>query len=211
MTTKLTPGQAWCVPLAVLAGLTVGGLNGQRAPADAPGSALTAGTTLTYSSGGREQAPWTVDSIHRGISHGGRDGCTRIFLRMRPDQASATPRVACRGGDTLFAWNATASEWRAERPLGGGMTLRVPQPSGATLNYTTAQVGDTTVSGHRFAFVRTTIVTSDPEGRAIRRLSERYAVALATALGGVFEVPDSAAAGAWRESQRFDLVRVAIP
>jgi len=167
--------------------------------------------TLTYGSGGRDQPPWTVDSVHRALSLGGRSGCTRIFLRMRPDQPSAPPRVACRGGDTLFTWSVTASEWRAERPLGGGMTLRVPQPSGAMLDYATGQLGDTTISGHRFAFVHTTVVTSDAQGRVVRRLRERYAVALATALGGVFEVPDSATTGAWRESQRFDLIRVAIP
>ena len=130
---------------------------------------------------------------------------------MRPDQTSAPPRVACRAGDTLFAWNATAATWRAERPLGAGMTLRVPRPSGARLDYATAQTGDTTISGHRVGFVHTTIITHDPQGRPIRRLTERYALALATALGGVFEVPDSSNAGAWRESQRFDLVRISIP
>jgi hypothetical protein len=211
MTTKLTPGQVWCVPLVLLATVAAGGPAGQRAPVDVPGSALESGMTLTYGSGGREQPPWTVDSVHRGLSLGGRSGCTRIFLRTRPDQPSTPPRVACRGGDTLFAWSATASEWRAERPLGSGMMLRVTQPSGATLEYTTSQLGDTTISGHRFAFVHTAVVTSDAQGRVVRRLRERYAVALATALGGVFEVPDSATTGAWRESQRFDLIRVAAP
>ena len=91
------------------------------------------------------------------------------------------------------------------------MTLRVPQASGATLDYTTAAAGDTTISGHRVGFVHTTIITSDAEGRQVRRLTERYAVSLATALGGLFEVPDSASAGSWKETQRFDLVRIAIP
>ena len=176
-----------------------------------PGSLLKPGAMLTYGSGDREQPPWTIDSVHRDISLGGRSGCTRIYLRMRPDQAVPTARLACRGGDTLFAWNATTNAWRAERPLGAGMTLRVPQQSGATLDYTTAQLGDTTIAGHRVGFVHTTIITNDAQGRPIRRLRERYALALATALGGVFEVPDSAQAGAWRHSQRFDLVRLAIP
>ena len=215
MTTKLTPGRALCVPAVLCVVLALDGQSVEAAAqgpsALVPGAALKAGSTLTYGSGGREQPPWTIDSVHRDVSLGGRNGCTRIFLRMRPDQTSAPLRVACRAGDTLFAWSATAATWRAERPLGAGMTLRVPQPSGATLDYTTAQSGDTTISGHRIGFVQTTIITHDPQGRPIRRLTERYALALATALGGVFEVPDSSNAGGWRESQRFELVRISIP
>ena len=176
-----------------------------------PGSILKAGATLTYGSGDREQDPWTIDSVHHDVTLGGRTGCARIFLRMRRDQPSPTARINCRGGDTLFAWSATTNTWRADRPLGAGMTLRVPQPSGATLDYTTGQLGDTTISGHRIGFVHTTIVTNDPQGRPVRRLTERYAVSLATALGGVFETPDSTTDGAWKESQRFRLVRISIP
>ena len=91
------------------------------------------------------------------------------------------------------------------------MTLRVAQASGASLDYTTGATGDTTISGHRIPFVHTTIVTKDAAGREIRRLTERYAISLATALGGLFEVPDSTNAGAWKESQKFDLVRISIP
>ena len=91
------------------------------------------------------------------------------------------------------------------------MRLSVPQPSGAVLDYETSAHGDTTISGQRLAFVRTVITTRNAQGRATRRLTERYALGLATALGGVFEVPDSAAAGGWRESQRFELLRVEIP
>ena len=217
MLMKLSRGQAsfgGVLSLAVLlAGATSAFATAERQASrgQVPGSALKPGVKLTYGSGGREQAPWTIDSVHRDVAWGGRTDCARIFLRMRPDQLPGSGRVFCRGGDTLFAWNATTNEWRAERPLGAGMTLRVPQPSGAALHYTTAELGDTTISGHRFEFVRTTIITHDPQDRPIRRLRERYAVALATALGGVFEVPDSVTAGAWREVQRFDLVRVEIP
>lgn len=187
------------------------GVGPQGSAAHLPGGALKPGAKLTYGSAGRDQPPWSIDSVHQGVSLGGRTGCTRIYLRMRPDQTSPTARVMCRGGDTLFAWNATANEWRADRPLGANMTLRVPQPSGAALHYSTAELGDTTISGSRFGFVRTTIITHDPQDRPIRRLRERYSVALGTALGGVFEVPDSVTAGAWRETQRFELVRVEIP
>ena len=214
---KSSPGQASRVAIVLATTLIVvlsaarPSAEGQGTSADLPGSALKPGARLTYGSGGRDQPPWTIDSVHQGVSLGSRGGCTRISLRMRPDQPSPTARVVCRGGDTLFTWNAEANAWRADRPLGAGMTLRVPQPSGTTLDYETAALGDTTISGHRLAFVRTTILTRDAQGQVTRRLRERYSVALATALGGIFEVPDSAAAGAWRESQRFELVRVEIP
>jgi hypothetical protein len=178
---------------------------------DTPGSALQRGMRLTYASGGREQAPWAVDSIERDVSLAGRTGCARIYLRIRPDQPAPAPRVVCRGGDTLFTWTASTNEWRAERPLGADMRLAVRQPSGNTLDYSTAGLGDTTISGRSLSFVRTTIITLDAQGRPTRRLHERYSVPLATALGGVFEVPDSASAGGWREMQRFELVRVEAP
>lgn len=91
------------------------------------------------------------------------------------------------------------------------MQLAVRQASGATLEYATAERGDTTVSGLSIPFVRTTIVTRDAQGKVVRRLRERYAISLTSALGGTFEVPDSTASGGWREGQRFDLVRVEIP
>jgi len=183
----------------------------QGVRADVAGGILEAGARLTYGSAGGEQPAWTIDSVHQGVALGGRAGCTRIYLRMRPDQASPTARVLCRGGDTLYAWNAATSVWRADRPLGAEMRLSVPQASGAVLDYATSARGDTTVSGHRVAFVRTVITTRDAQGRATRRLTERYALALATALGGVFEVPDSSASSGWRENQRFDLVRLDLP
>jgi hypothetical protein len=174
-----------------------------------PGAALKPGARLTYGSASGEQPPWSIDSVHQSLSLGGRNGCTRIYLRMRPDQTTPTARVTCRGGDTLFAWNAAASSWRVERPLGANMRLAVPQPSGAVLDYSTSTRGDTTISGHRLSFVHTVVVTRDPQGKETRRLRERYSLAIATALGGVFEAPDST--GGWRESQRFELVRVEIP
>jgi hypothetical protein len=183
----------------------------QGGRADVAGGMLRPGARLTYGSAAGEQPAWTIDSVHQGVSLGDRAGCTRIYLRMRPNQQLPTERVLCRGGDTLHAWNATTSAWRADRPLGAGMRLSVPQPSGAVLDYETSAQGDTMISGHRLAFVRTVITTRDAQGRATRRLTERYALGLATALGGVFETPDSASAGAWRESQRFELVRVEIP
>lgn len=186
------------------------GIASQGVPG-AAGSALKPGARLTYGSPAGEQPPWTIDSVEQGVALGGRTGCTRLYLRLRPDQTTPAARITCRGGDTLFAWVAATNTWRADRPLGASMQLSVPQASGAVLEYATSTTGDTTIAGVRLGFVRTVITTRDAQGRATRRLSERYALAIATALGGLFEVPDSSAAGGWRESQRFDLVRVEIP
>lgn len=199
------------VALVFLGGISIGPHAPSQGGQEPLGRALRPGVRLVYGSGGQEQPPWTIDSVHRDVALGGRTGCARVFLRMRPDQASAPPRTMCRGGDTLYSWNATANEWRADRPLGAGMQLAVRQASGSTLEYVTSERGDTTISGRSWPFVRTTVITRDPQGRAIRRLRERYAISLATALGGTFEVPDSTASGGWRESQRFDLVRIDSP
>ena len=174
-----------------------------------PGSALKPGARLVYGSAAGEQPPWTIDSVHQAVSLGGRIGCTRIYLRLRPDQPTPTARVTCRGGDTLFAWNAATNVWRADRPLGAGMRLAVPQASGSVLDYSTSTRGDTTISGVRLSFVNTVIITRDAQGKETRRLRERYSLPIASALGGIFEAPDST--GGWRETQRFELVRVEIP
>src|SRR6185295_639021 len=120
-------------------------------------------------------------------------------------------RTLCLAGDTLFTWSAAASAWRAQRPVGPGMTLRIPQSNGGAPRYTTGDAGVATIGGHSFPYVETVVQTLDPAGTVIRRLRERYALSLTTALGGTFEVPDSSAAGGWRETQRFELVAVAIP
>ena len=42
----------------------------------------------------------------------------------------------------------------------------------------------------------------------MRRLRERYVLGLATALGGIFEVPDPARPGQWTVQQEFVLARI---
>ena len=59
--------------------------------------------------------------------------------------------------------------------------------------------------------VPTTVTTRDTTGRVLRRLRERFAVSLGTAVGGVFEVPDSSQAGGWRVEREFELVRIVRP
>ena len=175
---------------------------------DVLASGLRAGLRLVYASGATEQPAWTVDSVTHGVAVAQRQGCARIVLRTRPEQPVPEVRLVCRGGDTLFAWNAAAGELRVQRPVGAAMSIALPQANGGTVRYETGDVGEATVSGRQFRFVHTTVTTHDATGRAVRRLRERYAIALATALDGVFEVPDSATAAGWRETQRFALARV---
>jgi hypothetical protein len=89
------------------------------------------------------------------------------------------------------------------------MTLVVPQRSGGRLEYSTGRAEVRVVSGRSILVVPTSIVTVDASGTPTRRLREHYALALATAVEGVFEVPDATAASGWREQQRFTLVRLA--
>ena len=180
----------------------------RQSAGDALASALRPGLRLVYASGATEQPAWTVDSVTHGVAVAQRQGCARIVLRTRPEQPAPEVRLVCRGGDTLFAWNAAAGALRVQRPVGAGMSIALPQSNGGTVRYETGGAGDATVSGRPFRFVHTTVTTHDASGRVVRRLRERYAIALATALDGVFEVPDSAATSGWREAQRFVLARV---
>lgn len=175
---------------------------------DALAAGLSPGLRLVYASGGTEQPAWTVDSVTHGVVVGARQGCARIALRTRPNQPTPELRLLCRSGDTLYAWNAAAAELRVQRPIGASMSIAISQANGGSVRYVTGEVGRVEVSGRAYGFVRTTVTTHDASGRVVRRLRERYATALATALDGSFEVPDSTAAGGWRETQRFVLARV---
>ena len=180
----------------------------RQSAGDALASGLRPGLRLVYASGATEQPAWTVDSVTHGVAVAQRQGCARIVLRTRPEQPAPEVRLVCRGGDTLFAWNAASRELRVQRPVGARMSIALPQANGGTVRYETGDAGESVVSGRPFRFVHTTVTTHDASGRVVRRLRERYAIALATALDGVFEVPDSAAASGWREAQRFVLARV---
>jgi hypothetical protein len=61
------------------------------------------------------------------------------------------------------------------------------------------------VGAFRLPVIATIVTTIDAQGRPKRRLRERYAITLATATGGTFEVPDPAAPTGWRAEQSFEL------
>lgn len=189
----------------LLAGLVVA----SQAPAG-PGTDLAAGTRLLYSSNGAAQPEWIVDSVYLRLTLLPDASCARVYLRRRPDQPAEESRVCVRG-DTLLAWNARRATWLPQRPIGPGMTMTFPQANGDTVRYSTEDIGVEEIAGRRIGVVRTVVLTVDSIGRPKRRLRERYAVGLTTATGGIFEVPDSAAAGGWRTQQAFELRELRRP
>ena len=169
------------------------------------GGDLRSGMELVYASNGRPQPPWSIDSALTGLVLDGRSGCARILLRRRPSPAPAEETRHCTSGDTLFAWNPRDSVWRPQRPIGSGMILSFLRAGGDTVRYETIRMGEEVISGRRIRVVETTVTTVDSLGRPKRRLRERYAPSLATATGGVFEVPDPSSPGGWRTEQEFEL------
>ncbi len=170
----------------------------------APGAQLRQGMELRYESGGAAQPPWTVDSLVLGATLRPGMECAVVRLRRNPDRPPDESRL-CVGHDTLYRYEPTAGDWAISRPVGPGMVWETRQPGGDRVRYETGARAEETISGLVIAVVPTTILTTDSLGAPKRRLRERYALSLTTATGGVFEVPDSAAAGGWRASQAFEL------
>jgi hypothetical protein len=98
-----------------------------------------------------------------------------------------------------------------QRPVGPAMELTLTRANGDVVRYVTGTVTDEVMGGLRIPVVETTVTTADSTGRPLRRLRERYALTLATATGGRFEVPDPAAPAGWREEQVFELREVRMP
>jgi hypothetical protein len=166
------------------------------------GSALGAGVELVYESGGVAQAPWVYDSV-RVVARESFDRCVVTHRRSQP------ARESCVRGDTLFE-RGESNSYRAVRPIGPNMQLDVHTAAGSTLHYTTQALGVERVAGGlEVASLTTTIITRNASGTVTRRLRERYATALLTAVWGVFEEPDES--GGWRTGAEFSLVDVRRP
>jgi hypothetical protein len=170
------------------------------------GSDLSPGLQLHYTAGEQFTSPWIVDSVIGGVALIPGADCARFTIR-RGEQAPNESRLCVRR-DTLFSWDARRSEWTPQRPVGPRMTMLHARPNGDTVRYVTDTLGHETISAMRVAVLPTTVLTVDSLGRAKRRLRERYAISLATATGGTFEVPDSSSPGAWRAEQIFELRRI---
>jgi hypothetical protein len=143
-----------------------------------------------------------VDSLVRELSHEGRSGC--LFVRFAPTDA----RTVCASGDTIFAWSPITRRWSAARVIAPGSTLEIRQARGGRVVVTTGASETDTISALAIPVVTTRISTFDSTGREVRRLDERYAPGLLTATSGAFAVPDTARAGEWRTTRRFELVRI---
>lgn len=166
------------------------------------GSALREGTELVYESRGVAQAPWVYDSV-RVVP---RQDFDRCIITQRRSQAA---RESCVRADTLFE-RSESNTYRAVRPISPNMQLDVRTATGDILHYTTQEVEiERVAEGLEVAVLSTTIVTRNPSGTVTRRLRERYAPALLTAVWGVFEEPDES--GGWTSVLEFSLIDVRSP
>jgi len=175
------------------------------------GSALAAGMELVYASGDAEQPPWTVESLEQPSLISGLTHCVRLTLRMAPAPAAPDTRAWCVQDWKLLAYNDSTLDFRPLRPVGPGMILDLPGPAGGLIRYETGQLERDTVGPAVLDVLPTTITTLDAEGRAIRRLRERYAMAITSATRGTFERPDSLRPGEWTATREFRLIAVRRP
>jgi hypothetical protein len=182
------------------------------APGDATIAAdLRVGMQLVYASSGRDQPAWTVDMVETGAALKGDADCARVGIRRQAGQTEAPEERLCVEGGTLYTWNEARKEWIAQRPVGAGMELTLSRPNGDTVRYVTGASSEEVIGLRRLRVLATTVTTIDPTGKPKRRLTERYAVTLATATGGRFEVPDSTDPSGWRTEQAFELREIRLP
>ena len=176
----------------------------RRVPQDAPASGLTDGMQLVYASNGQTGTPNVVDSVRRAGVRGGAT-CAIVFMGGTAGRSAPEPAHYCARGDTLFLRDSVSDTWSPQRPIGVRMTIDFVRPNGNRVRYSTDTTSRATIGDRSFTVVHTTVLTMDSTGRPMRRLTERYAPALVTAVGGRFETADSSAVGGWRETQLFEL------
>jgi hypothetical protein len=177
------------------------------AAAQSPGSQLVAGMELVYASSGSEIAPWVVEGRRDTAVAGAR--CSIVSIRTNPSQPTER-RFTCLSNDSLLVLDPSGVNLRLLRPVGSSMRAEI-RGRATIATYETATAHADTVAGVVLNVVPTTVTTRDTTGRVLRRLRERYAVGLGTAVGGIFEVPDSSQAGGWRTEREFSLVRIVRP
>ena len=177
------------------------------AAAQSPGSQLVAGMELVYASGGNEITPWVVQGRRDTAVAGAR--CSIVSMKTNQAQP-AERRFTCLSNDSLLVLEPGGVNLRLLRPVGSSMTAEI-RGRATIATYETATAHADSVSGVVLSVVPTTVTTRDTTGRVLRRLRERFAVSLGTAIGGIFEVPDSSRAGGWRTEREFELVRIVRP
>ena len=182
-------------------------LVGSAAAAQSPASSLSAGMQLVYASGGVENSPWLVEARRDTIV--GATRCSIVMMRTNPSQPTER-RFTCLSNDSLLAFDPASANLRLLRPVGQSMKAEV-RGRATVSTYETSTVQPDTISGVVLDVLPTVVTTRDSTGRVLRRLRERYAVSLGTAVGGVFEIPDSAGKRGWRVEREFELVRIVRP
>jgi hypothetical protein len=178
---------------------------------DSPGALLQPGMQLVYSSNGQDQPPWHIDSVRADNALRPGSACVVLHQRRQAGQTQPDESRLCLANDTLFGWNAERSEWRAQRPVRPGMTMEFIRANGDKVRFETGEPAEEKISGLTIPVIPTIVTTSDSLARPKRRLRERFSIGLVTATGGVFEVPDSTTAGAWRTQQAFELREIRTP
>ena len=128
-----------------------------------------------------------------------------VHLRRRPDPSPSEESRLCLANDTLYRWDVKLGDWTIMRPVGPRMSWTTRQAGGDVVRYETGRTAEEKISGRAIPVVHATVTTLDSTGRPKRRLRERYALSLATATGGTFEIPDSSRAGEWRGQRTFAL------
>ena len=167
-------------------------------------SGLRDGMLLIYGSNGKDGPPTVVDSVRPERVQPGAT-CAALYMAARPDQPAQAAAHYCARGDTLFLRDIATGAWVAQRPIGPRMTIDFTRPNGNRVRYSTDTTSRATIGDRSFVVIHTVVLTMDSTGRPLRRLTERYAPALVTAVGGRFETADSSASGGWRETQVFEL------
>jgi hypothetical protein len=184
-------------------------------------SRLQPGMQLVYASDGIESPPWTLDSVTRNVTLGTRTGCVRLRLRTSPTQAVPDTRQHCVEGNTMLNWDERSASAQPARPLGARALLEIIQANGGRARFETGdavveriKVTPSSIAGEAptaIDVLPTVVTTMDSTGKIVRRLRERFSIALATATGGVFEVPDSTQSSGWRVVRQFELVAIRVP
>ena len=212
-----TAFRIWAVMVTLTAGPT-GGQSAELAP-DRLASLLQPGMQLVYASDGVESPPWTIDSVTRHVTLGTRSDCVRLQLRTSPTQAAPETRQHCVDGSTMMNWDQRSGASRPARPLSARAQLEIVQANGGRVRYETGDAAVERITIGQAAtgaptaldVLPTTVTTLDSTGKVVRRLRERFSIALATATGGVFEVPDSTQSNGWRVVRRFELMAIRLP
>ena len=169
---------------------------------------LRTGMLLVYASDGRDQPPWSVEFVEAGAALKENADCARLRIRRQPTQTQVEDSRLCVENRMLHGWDTARNAWLPQRPVGPGMELTLTRPNGDVVRYATGAETQEVIGAFQLRVLETTVTTTDSTGQPLRRLRERYAVTLATATGGRFEVPDQSAPTGWRTQQVFELKEI---